>query len=144
MDTNTLEPIGNSYEPVSDGDISHLEHLIGISLPEDYKGFLRRFGRCGFSGDAFVVVGAGRLPIFTFYGGGTGPGSLLQQLELHPDLREIGVLPIADDLFSNIYVLDAREGGISWLEYSAGHVEARRIASSFTDLLGQIDVSPDE
>lgn len=144
MNPNQLKPIGTCLDPLSAEDVVRLEDCLGLRIPDDYRDFLSRFGRCGFAGEASVVTDGSRFPIFTFYGGGTEAGSLLKQLELHPDLREIGVLPIADDLFNNIYVFDIEKGGISRLDYSSGGAVANHVAASFADLLGRIEVLPDE
>jgi len=138
-----LLPIGSAFDPVSAESISLIEVVLGRSLPRDYREFLMLYGHCGFAGEAVIVTDSEKFPIFTFYGGGDGNGSLLQQLTLHSDLKEIGALPIADDLFNNIYVFDLEAGVISRLDYSSGYAVAIKIANTFTDFVSRIEVTPD-
>ncbi len=140
MNTQQLEPIGNAFSPVSTDEIAKIETLLGVKLPKDYKTFISIYGRCGFAGEACIVVNSKRFPIFTFYGSDTDSGSLLNQLELHPDLCDIGAIPIADDLFNNIYVYDTEQGGISLLDYSSGKAVAHKVATSFQELFERIEV----
>lgn len=144
MDLRQLKPIGGSYEPLSDEDINRIENLMGLPLPEDYKNFLARFGRCGFAGEASVVVHTERLPVFTFYGAGKSAGSLLQQIDLHPDLQEMGALPIANDIFNNLYVLEINKGRVSRLDFSGGRATAQAVARCFREFLDRIEVRPHE
>lgn len=143
MKLPAITPIGTEYEPVAYETIVMIETALGKCLPSDYREFLMSYGRCGFSGEAAIVTESSRFPIFTFYGGGDGNGSLILQMELHPDLQGIGALPIADDLFNNIYVFDLEEERISRLDYSSGCAVATKIANSFSELVSRIEVTPD-
>jgi len=143
MKLPAIAPIGTEYEPMAFKSISMIEGALGRCLPTDYSEFLMLYGRCGFAGEATIVTESSRFPIFTFFGGGNGNGSLIQQMELHPDLQAIGALPIADDLFDNIYVFDLEEGRISRLDYSSGRAVATKIADSFSEFVSRIEVTPD-
>lgn len=144
MKIEQLDPIEDSFKPLKFEDIKKIEDIIGKKLPKQYVEFIQRFGRCGFLGEATVVTENENYPIFTFYGSGTGSGSLIRQLDLHPDLRDDGKLPIADDLFNNIYVLDVNLGRIYYIVYLQGHAKAKYIATSFSDFINKIEVIPDE
>ena len=113
-----------------------------MPLPSEFRAFLARYGACGFRGNASVVTDTGCFPVLVLYGRGSDAGSLLKALELHPDLQEVGALPIADDLFGDIYVLDVAEGGVFRLDYSTGSAEATRVADTFGAFLGSISVVP--
>jgi hypothetical protein len=64
-------------------------------------------------------------------------------LVAHSDYVADGLLPIADDLFNNRYVVELSTGKVRFIEYSEGRRREREIAGSFDAFLMAIRVIPD-
>ena len=122
-------------EPFSQTAIREIENELGRELPKDYCEFAKEFGGAFVGG---LVDGSADLPILTFFGADDRKG-VLSKLRTHPDLRNDGVLPIADCELGNLYVID-RENAIFYINYYGGKTTARKIANSFQEFVARIVV----
>jgi hypothetical protein len=145
LNENWFEPISKKFEPLTSLEIDQIEEIIQKRLPEDYVQFISKYGGCRFAGDAFVNTNEGtRLPIFTFFGRGSDPQSLQSALRWYPDLADEGKLPIADDMFGNIFVLDASTEIISYVDFSPNPPKGVYVSDSFSDFMTSISLIPFE
>lgn len=140
-----FEPVEGVFEPLSREELSSLEGTLGFALPSDYKNFLTKYGRCVFTGEALVKTPSGQeLELFTMFGAKGDAGNLLNDIDLHPEYLENDLIPIADDMFNNRYVLNLNSGEISFIDYTNGTGSQILIAKSFTDFLNKIEVVSDD
>lgn len=127
-----------SAEPFSDMEIREIELNIGRKLPKDYCDFVQLYGGAFVGG---MIDGEPDLSILSFFGAGEHKG-ILAKLRMHPDLRDDGVLPIADCELGNLYVLD-REGAVHYINYYGGRTTAKKVAGSFQEFVTRIVVQDD-
>ena len=121
--------------PFSEAEICEIEKAVGRQLPENYREFVKEYGGAFVGG---LIDGSEELPILTFF----RAAGVLSNLETHPDLREIGALPIADCEFGNLYVLE-QSNTVHYITYYGGKTAARKVADSFEDFLARIVVPPE-
>jgi len=117
-----------------------VEHHIQSTLPISYRQFLKRYGGCGFVGDAAIRDSESELLIFTLF----RYEEICKMLDIHGDLRDAGKLPIGDDMAGNLFVLDAETEAIFFLDFSRNPPLGILVASSFDRFLDMIDVTPFE
>ena len=127
--------------PVEDTDIEALEKLIGASVPEDYRFFLKNYGTFGFYGLEVYGLIQGNLE-------GKGPPNAFFMTET--DLRD-GAIPegsvvIGVTGFGPVYLLDCRgDGAVSEWNYSEDKDETAESYISFTDFFtSKVDVYLDD
>ncbi len=133
-----FEPIHEQFHPVGTEKIRELEVKLRASLPKGFVAFLSRYGGCGFSGDASVSFGGRKLPIFTFF----DDRKLVSKLEVYADLTAESKLSIADDMAGNAYILDALSGKVFFIDFSVNPPIGTKVAGSFDEFLGLIEVKP--
>ena len=124
---------GQSFEAA---EISEIENAIGREIPAEYRSFVNSYGGAFVGG---LVDGSPSLPVLRFFCG----DGVIRSLEIHSDLREEGILPIARCELGNIYVIK-RDGAVHYLNYYGGKTEALLIASDFPSFLSRIVVKGDE
>lgn len=139
-----LEPISENYVPVDDSDIKRIQEITQTTLPHDYIEFIRKYGRSMFVGEATVTSKNKKMGIFTFFGGGNDDGSVIRDIEAHEEFPSNGIIPIADDMFNNRYVIEGDTGKISFIEYTSGTADVFEVSNSFSELLELIEVEEDE
>ena len=135
---DNLKPVLNSFEPSSQAEIDELEAVVGFPMPADYVAFLQRFGRCMIDGEA-TVLGH---DLCTFYGTSGDAGNVIRDYLAHDDYVEHTLVPVADDLFNNRYVLRVSTGEIGFIEYGNGSARFLHIAESFGAFIDQVAVTP--
>ena len=121
--------------PLTDADIDALESSLGRKLPKEYCEFIKQFGGAFVGGS---IDAADDLPILAFFGVDKGKG-VLDKLRAHPDLRNDGVLPIADCELGNLYVLD-RKNAVHYLNFYGGKTSSRNVADSFQEFVARVVV----
>lgn len=119
--------------PFTETELTKIEQVLGRELPGDYREFVRTYGGAFVGG---LVDGDLELPILAFF----GADKVLLSLRLYTDLKDDGVLPIADCELGNLYVID-RENVVHYINYYGGRTTARKVTSQFSDLLDRIVVS---
>lgn len=122
-------------EPFSLAAIRAIERELGRELPKDYCEFVKEYGGAFVGG---LIDGATDLPILTFFGADEHRG-VLSKLRTHPDLRNDGVLPIADCELGNLYVI-GQENAVFYINYYGGQTTARKVANSFQEFVSRIVV----
>src|SRR5262245_40141698 len=126
-----LKPIRGSFEPSTPADIDRLSSVVGLPIPAEYVAFLQRFGRCMIDGEATILGHA----IFTFHGTRSDAGNVIDDYLLHDDYVEQKLIPVANDLFNNRYVLSAATGEIGFIEYGPRVATFFPIAKSFGEFI---------
>lgn len=129
-------------EPASAQQIAEAERDLGVSFPAALRRLLGEFGRCGFRGDARIVVDGGELGIFTFFGLSGDSSNIVEDWKAHDDFQKRRLVPIADDMFNNRYVLNADGGEVIFIDYSSQ--SSAVVATTFDDFLSMIEVVPFE
>ena len=140
-----IEPVTDRFTPATLAEIERIEQLMGARLPKFYADFLRKFGPCMFHGHATIADREGeRYEVHTLFGAlGDDVHSVEYNLQRHPEYRRGGFVPIADDRRGNRYLMDVRrDGAIHFMDQDVHHVRGYRIAESFEDFLGRIEVQP--
>lgn len=137
-----LEPIFEDFEVCNESDILRFEKMNSVSLPDDYKYFLRKYGRCMFSGEAYIEDT--NLEVFTMFGINSTAGNIEYELKIHPDYVKNGYVPIGDDSFNNRYVLNITNGHVLYLDYAQSGCNIIVVSESFTGFLQKIRVVIDE
>jgi len=145
MHRSELIPLENEFVRASDPDILEIQKISGAQLPASYVSFLKEVGLSTFDGDAQVKTEEGDVQeVLTFFGGGEGPMSVIDDLRLHDDLLGQQLIPIADDSVNNRYFLDVLQNGrIRYLDYYARPNVVVEVAPSFDDFLARIQVVPE-
>ena len=139
-----LEPVNSEFDKATEDHLRSIENLIGAQLPRPVSDFLRRYGGAVFSGDATVTGKDGKASsVFTIFRAAGTKGSVANDLIAHPDYVDDGLLPIADDMFNNRYVVELSTGKVHFVEYGHGRRLEREIAESFDAFLAAIRVVPD-
>jgi SMI1/KNR4 family protein SUKH-1 len=136
-----IAPIEAAFEVCDDDDVQAIEAKAGFKLPATYVSFLKTYGRCMFAGEATVRC-PGEMPplrIDTMFGCGDSAGDILADMRRHPEYRNNGLVPIADDNFNNRYVL-RKTGEVLFIDYSRGPTSINKIADSFDAFLAMLDV----
>lgn len=140
-----LRPISESFHEATEEHIREIEAQVAAELPEDYVSFLQHFGGAMFSGEALIRNSTTQtFGVFTLYAASGDTNSVLSDLKAHPHYLEAGLVPIADDLFNNRYVLQISSGEIFFIEYRRGTSQSFRVASSFGAFMEAIETSADE
>lgn len=119
--------------PFTESDLNRIELHVGRPLPTDYRDFVTNYGGAFVGG---LVDGNTELPILTFF----GVDQVLSRLDWYPDLRNDGVLPVADCALGNLYVI-VRDNTVHYINYYGGRTTSQKVAASFGDLLARIVVS---
>jgi len=136
-----IAPIEAAFEVCDDDDIRAIETKAGFKLPAIYVSFLKTYGHCMFTGEA-TVRRVGEMPplrIDTMFGCGDSAGNILIDMQRHPEFRNNGLVPIADDNFNNRYVL-RKSGEVMFVDYSRGWAAISKLADSFDEFLNLLDV----
>jgi hypothetical protein len=120
-------------KPFSDTEITEIERVLGRPLPKDYCEFVKEYGGAFVRG---LIDGAKDLPILAFFDAGED-GGVLGALKSYTDLRDDGVLPFADCVLGNLYVL-TRENAVYYINYYGGKTTAQKVADSFQDFVARI------
>jgi hypothetical protein len=121
------------FVPFSENEIREIESTLGRALPEEYAAFARKYGGAFVGG---YIDGEEDLPILAFFSGSAKNG-VLAKLASYSDLRDAGVLPIADCALGNLYVLDP-VNGVWFIDYYGGKTTARKVANSFGEFSDRI------
>jgi hypothetical protein len=145
LEIRYLEPLGERFTGTSDDVLAQIEASIRATLPPDFREFQKRYGRCGFAGDARLPLSDGRYaPISNFFGGEAESGDLVRTLRAHDGFAEEQVVPVAHDDFDNLFVLDGKRSfGVYWIDYYSYPVRMHRVADSFREFIESIEVAPD-
>ena len=125
--------------PFSDADIASIESVLGRSLPVEYVAFVRRYGGAFVGG---LVDGDQALAIDTFFAA-RGKSGILSTVSWQTDLSDAGIMPIADCLLGNTFVL-MPDDSIGYIDYYGDHSDTQRIAESFAELVSRIVVPADQ
>ena len=133
-----FEPIQEQCQPIGAEKIRELEAKLHAPLPKEYIAFISYYGGCGFSGDASVIVGGRKMPIFSFF----DDQKLLSKLEVYTDLTAESKFSFADDMAGNPYVLDALTGKVFFIDFCVSPPAGTKVAPSFDEFLISIDVQP--
>jgi len=140
-----FEPVEDVFEPLSREELSSLESSLGFILPSDYVSFLSKYGRCIFIGEALIKAYDGQeFEVFTMFGAKGDAGNILNDIELHPEFSKNSLIPIADDMFNNRYVLNSKSGEVLFVDYTNEAGSHISIAKSFTEFVNKIKVVPDD
>ena len=119
-----MEPAFDEFHRASAEEIRHIEALVNTSLPEDYVAFLEKFGGASFPNESSVRgISGKRYSPFVFFAANGSRCAVIPDLLTHSDYRERSLVPIADDLFNNRFVLNLPKGGVWFMGYSHGVVE---------------------
>lgn len=143
--TNVFEPVKDEFENLNGEELAELESSLNLHFPKAFRDFLLKYGRCMFSGEATVKDESGNeLEIFTMFGYKGEAGNIQRDFELHPEYAQDSLIPIADDMFNNRFVLHATSGKVGFIDYSSGSTTYAKVAKSFEIFLEKIEVIPDE
>lgn len=139
-----LQPIFSEFNKATEDELRAIETVLDASLPAQVVTFLRSYGGASFAGEASVTAIDGTAcTVFTIFCAAGPKGSVTNDLAAHSDYASDGLLPIADDLFNNRYVVDLRTGRVRFIDYGEGRRREREIAGSFDAFLSAIRVIPD-
>jgi len=138
-----IQPIGEQFLPATESEVAQAEREIGTRFPELFRQLQLSYGRLVFTGETLIHAAPGIEPqtVFTIFGCKGDVGNLVTDLKLHPDLRQKGLIPFADDMFNNRYVFSSQMGDISFVDYTQGKLQS--MAKSFEDFLAKLQVIPD-
>lgn len=128
-----IDPRIEPAKPFSIEEIAAIEAALGRKLPRAYTDFVARYGGAFVGGS---LDGKGRFAILAFFTADNESG-ILKKLGAYPDLRDDGVLPIADCELGNLHVLRL-DGSVWYLNYYGGRTSAERVADSFQDFVERI------
>jgi SMI1-KNR4 cell-wall len=105
-------PIGSTFLPVTEEELTSIETVLGNVLPEDYREFLQTFGAASFgelveirltrssplfAPDVKNVPLFEKAPLSHFYGAMDGNQSLAKRITTYRDRIPETMIPIADD-----------------------------------------------
>jgi len=135
-------PINGDFDPASDVEVATAEIRLGIKFPPMLRGIQTRFGRCMFSGEAYVSGWDNSFGIFTLFGCKGALGNLVSDFEARPDLMADGMVPFADDYFNNRFVWRPGVGDVLFIDYSNGQSPSK-ISESLEDFFGKIELISD-
>jgi hypothetical protein len=138
-----LKPIFSEFHKATDLEIRELEAVMRGSLPVQVVRFLRSCGGAGFAGQASVMAADGTsCGVFTIFRACGPSGSVMNDLAAHPDFAARSLLPVADDLSNNRYVVEMVTGKVYFIEYAHGQSCHHEVAESFDDFMSSIRVIP--
>lgn len=138
-----IQPIGDAFDPASGQDLAAAEGALGIRFPVLLRDLQTTYGRFMFNGEALLQVeGSSPLGVFTIFGCKGDKGNIVVDVQAHPDYLGAGIIPIADDMFNNRYVLDLEHGSVLFIDYVNQHAP-RAVASSLDEFFRKIEVIPD-
>ncbi len=130
------DPRFEAETPFTDAEVAEIEKAIGRSLPSDYLDFVMEYGGAFVGG---LVDGSGELSILTFFSA-NGDAGIIAKLSTHIDLKNDGVLPIADCELGNLYVL-GNDNAVHYINYYSGEIKTTRVGNSFSEFLAKIVVA---
>lgn len=137
----SLSPINDAFARASAAELVAIEGAIGEPLPEAYAAFVREYGASAFfEVDAIVAAeSGGEEMVFTFF----DAAKILEDIRAHDDFAAKKLVPFADDMFNNRYVLNGADNwSVHFIAYEAGTASVMRMADSFSDFLSRIALRP--
>jgi hypothetical protein len=97
----------DAHTPIPESELSLLEEEIDSQLPDDYRWFLRRYGRSLFenavSCPSSLVHGA--IPFAFFYGANSSGEGVLQNYTFYQEQFPKGLVPIGEASLGDLYLL---------------------------------------
>ncbi|MCH8514682.1 MAG: SMI1/KNR4 family protein [Kiritimatiellae bacterium] len=130
-----LDPLIEPANPFTEAEITKIEKAIGRSIPNDYRNFATEYGGAFVGG---LIDGDEELPILTFF----SADAVLAKLLTLTDLKDDGVLPVADCELGNLYVIN-RDNSVHYINYYGGQTSSKKVSDKFSDLLHRIVVTDD-
>lgn len=139
-----IEPIFDDFEPATEAEVNLAESKIKWALPELYRGLLLKYGRFMFDCEVVVNIGVSEQQnVFTVFGCTGAKGNFLSDFEAHPDFQEKGLIPFADDMSNNRYVLNSKTGEIYFIDYAKSG-EMMLVADDFRGFIERLDFIPED
>ena len=138
----SLQAIDDAFDPASEQELLMAEAALGVTLPELFREIQQSYGRCRFAGAALIPVnGAEPLGIWTILGCKGAAGNLLMDFRARADLRDAGLVPIANDLFNNRYGWDSSNKHVLFIDDTKRRPPLF-VAATFEDFLNKIWIGP--
>lgn len=114
-----IKPLFGEHFPLTEDELAELEQLLGAALPDDYRGFVSKFGCAYFPGVRILVrpvspppedvaEQGGLLHFSAFFGGGSRHHVLLKTFKLLQARMPDTVFPFADDHSGNVFCLGVK------------------------------------
>ena len=138
---DSLSPINDAFARASAGELAAIEGVIGEALPGTYAAFVSEYGASAFfEADAIVASLSGdEEVVFTFF----DAAKVLEDIRSHDDFAAKKLVPFADDMFNNRYVLNGADNwSVHFIACESGAARVSRIADAFTDFLSQLTLKP--
>jgi len=138
---NSLSPISDAFARASAAELAAIEGVIGEVLPGAYADFVSAYGASAFfEADASVaLLSGGEEMVFTFF----DAAKVLADIRWHDDFAAKKLVPFADDMFNNRYVLNGADNwSVHFIAYEAGTARVSRVADSFADFLSRLTLRP--
>jgi hypothetical protein len=138
---NSLSPINDVFARASASQLASIEAAIGVALPDAYAAFVSEYGASAFfEADAVVATLSGdEEMVFTFF----DAAKVLDDIRSHDDFAAKKLVPFADDMFNNRYVLNGADNwSAHFIAYDAGTARVSRVADSFAGFLSRLTLRP--
>jgi hypothetical protein len=138
----SLQAIDDAFDPATEQELLIAEAALGVTLPELFREIQKSYGRCRFTGEALIPVsGAEPLGLLSILGCKGVAGNLLIDFRARADLRDAGLVPIADDLLNNRYGWNSVNGHVLFVD------DAKRraplfVATTFEEFINKIWIGP--
>lgn len=131
-----LEPVGEAFLRASEDELMAIEATVGVSLPGAFKDFLRNYGAStARNGDLVVSAESGDKLLFVFF----DAKRVLDDIRTHDDFAAEAIIPFADDMFNNRFVIDGKGAwSVHFICWERGVARATRLAPTFDDFLGRL------
>ena len=143
-----LQPMNmDSFQAVPESELEELERSIGEQLPNDYRWFLKHYGKSLFK-EAVIcpTTRTESIPFMFFYGPNASGNGVLRKYEFHQGEFPTGFVPIGEASFGDLYLLASKgphRGSVYYWCHDAGGWEGEdedyssfeTIAPSFTDFI---------
>lgn len=146
-----LQPMtGGSPEAVPESELAAIESALGAQLPDDYRWFLRRYGKSLFKEAVAAPTSDDEtVPFMHFYGANASGDGVLKKYQFHEGEFPRGFVPIGEGSFGDLYLLAGKgphRGSVNYWCHDAGGWDGddedfscfQLIAPSFTDFIKRL------
>lgn len=105
-----IQPMnGNTFVPVPESELTHIEGAISGQLPEDYRWVLKRYGQSVFDNAVSCPSSSevGTIPFGFFYGANASGEGVLANYNAYEGHFPKGIVPIGEASLGDLYLLAA-------------------------------------
>lgn len=117
LENSNIAPLYDQYKSLSNKSLSRLETFSESKLSDDFSYFITNYGCSKFDSVATFTNGEKTLPVNVFYGESEAGYDIFETLDDYEDDIPKGLIPFADDIFGNLFMVSTIESESEFVYY---------------------------